>query len=107
MIPYLVSLKYSWPALLGSVVTSSTMFMFQLTTPCTAWIQILVTFGQFRACWKVIQVKFRMHLVTCLNIKQDLKTEHECVEVVNLLGVQRVVAHLHVLVGVPVKLGHL
>ena len=106
MIPYLVSLKYSCPALLGSVVTSSTMFMFQLITPCTAWMKILVTFGQSRACWKVIHLKFRMHLVTRLNIKQNLKTEHEGVEVVNLLGMQRVVAHVHVVVGVPVELGH-
>ena len=47
-----------------------------------------------------------MHLVRSLNIKQNLKTEHDGVEVVNLLSMQRVVAHVHVVVGVPVELGH-
>ena len=37
-VSYLVSRKYSCPALFGAIVTSSTIFMFHISIPCTAWI---------------------------------------------------------------------
>jgi len=56
-------------------------------------------------------VGFTGHLVHNVHVPtyhtmHGLKTEHEGVEVVNLLSVQRVVAHVHVVIGVPIKLGH-
>ena len=36
IVSYLVSRKYSCPALFGSIVTSSTIFMFHISIPCTA-----------------------------------------------------------------------
>ena len=40
-------------------------------------------------------------------VQQDLKTKHKCVEVVYLLRVESVVAHVHVVVRIPVELGDL
>ena len=39
-------------------------------------------------------------------MKRDLEAEHQSVEVVDLFSVDGVVAHLDVVVGVPVELRH-
>ena len=40
-------------------------------------------------------------------VQEDLKTKHECVEVVYLLRMESVVTHVHVVVRIPVELGDL
>ena len=40
-------------------------------------------------------------------VQEDLKTKHECVEVVYLLRMESVVAHVHVVVRIPVELSDL
>ena len=40
-------------------------------------------------------------------VQEDLKTKHECVEVAYLLRMESVIAHVHVVVRIPVELGDL